>query len=55
MKAKKSGLMTVVLMTNPSRALAFYFRPRNARHHDRVLNRCRNILTWTHRETLQIN
>jgi hypothetical protein len=55
---KKQRLMlrtiTVVLMTNPSRWLAFYFRPRDGEHCDRVFNRCPDILTWTHCETLQI-
>jgi len=41
-------------MSNPSRWLAFYFRPRDGEHCDRVFNRCPDILTWTHCETLQI-
>lgn len=49
---KKNNTMlrtgTVVLMANPSRGLAFYFRPRDGEHCDRVFNRCRDILTWTH-------
>jgi hypothetical protein len=40
--------ITVVLMANPSRGLAFYFRPRDDEHCDRVFNRCRDIRTWTH-------
>ncbi len=43
---------TLVIMTNPSRGLAFYFRPRDGEHYDRVFNR--RLLTWTHYETLQI-
>src|SRR5260221_2275099 len=40
--------MTVVLVANPSRGLAFYFRPTDDEHCDRVFNRCRDIRTWTH-------
>ena len=46
--------ITVVLMTNPSRGSSFYFRRRDGEHYDRVFNRCRDILIWTHYETLQI-
>jgi hypothetical protein len=46
--------ITVVLMTNPSRGSAFYFLRREGEHYDRVFNRYRDILTWTHYETLQI-
>jgi hypothetical protein len=46
--------ITVVLMTNPARGLTFYFRPRDVEHYDRVFNRCRDILTWTRYEPLQI-
>jgi hypothetical protein len=46
--------ITVVLMTNPSRGSAFYFRRRDGEHYDRVSNRYRDILTWTHCETLEI-
>jgi hypothetical protein len=42
--------LTIVLMTNPSRGSAFYFRRRDGERFDR----CRDILTWTHYETLQI-
>jgi hypothetical protein len=35
--------ITVVLMTNPSRGSAFYFRRRDGEHYDRVFNRCRDI------------
>ena len=42
--------LTIVLMTNPSRGSTFYFRRRDGERFDR----CRDILTWTHFETLQI-
>ncbi|MGA8477714.1 MAG: hypothetical protein WB696_07120 [Chthoniobacterales bacterium] len=42
--------LTIVLMTNHSRGSAFYFRPRDGERFDR----CWDILTWTHFETLQI-
>jgi hypothetical protein len=42
--------LTIVLMTNPSRGSAFYFRRRDSERFDRYLD----ILTWTHFETLQI-
>jgi hypothetical protein len=45
---------TIVLMTNPSRESAFYFRRRDDEDYDRVFIRYRDILTWTHYETLQI-
>jgi DNA recombination protein RmuC len=37
--------ITVVLMTNPSRGSAFYFRRRDGEHYARVFNRYRDILT----------
>jgi hypothetical protein len=46
--------LTIVLMTNPSRESAFYFRRRDDEDYDRVFIRYRDILTWTHYETLQI-
>jgi hypothetical protein len=46
--------LTIVLMTNPSRGSAFYFRRRDGEHYDGLFNRCRGILTWTHYEILQI-
>jgi hypothetical protein len=39
---------TIVLMANPSRGLAFYFRASDSEHCDRVFNRCRDSRTWTH-------
>jgi len=39
---------TVILMANPSLGLAFYFRPSDDEHCDRVFNRCRDSRTWTH-------
>jgi hypothetical protein len=46
--------LTIVLMTNPSRESAFYFPRRDDEDYDRVFIRYRDILTWTHYETLQI-
>ncbi len=46
--------LTIVLMTNPSRGSAFYFRRKDGERYDRLFDRCRDILTWTHFETLQV-
>jgi len=46
--------LTIFLMTNPSRESAFYFRRRDDEHYDGLFYRYRDILTWTHYETLQI-
>jgi hypothetical protein len=46
--------LTIVLMTNPFRESAFYFRRKDDEDYDRVFIRYRDILTWTHYETLQI-
>jgi hypothetical protein len=43
--------LTIVLMTNPSRGSAFYFRRRDDEDYDRVFIRYRDILTWTNYET----
>ena len=43
--------LTIVLMTNPSRESAFYFRRRDDEDYDRVFSRYRDILTWIHYET----
>jgi hypothetical protein len=37
-----------------SRGTAFYFRRRDGEHYGRVFNSYRDILTWTHYETLQV-
>ena len=46
--------LTIFLMTNPSRESAFYFRRRDDQDYDHVFSRYRDILSWTHYETLQI-
>jgi len=46
--------LTIVLMTNPSRGSTFYFRRRDGERFDSAFESCRDILTWTHFETLQI-
>jgi len=47
-KKNYASEITVVLMTNPSRGSAFYFRHKDGEYYDRAFNRCRDILTWTH-------